>query len=611
MNPNENNQTGLNNAEDLEHIREIEAMLEKRSESNQGQQIPGQVKKYLRKPPAQEKKAGTDSTIIINRVTSNENVISQAEPKNNIPVQKAQTPQNRQEQNPSADANTTIKKQEDVKTAPVKASADVKKASESKKRDFDDSRTISMPVVNNGGKNTPKEEKYTRKPVDKSEKKEEEVYYIPLLTENDDFEFEELPDEDKGSSGAASGLKSLFKVLIYLIFVIAASLLLAVFIINVANDVFAFVKSDEPVTVVVPENCSTDELAEILEDSGAIKYSSIFSFYTKFKETEGDYIAGTYSISPSLNYDMMLAEFKPKAPARTTVTVTIPEGYTTDQIVSLLVSKGIGTYEGYERAINNYEYDFKFLENTADFSPDRMWKLDGYLYPDTYYYYSTSTEETVIYKMLDNFNNKFGEEYYARAEELGMTVDELITLASMIQKEVKYADEFGYVSSVFHNRLNHPGTYPYLDSDATIVYAMKHEIFLAQKALSEQKRGLNAEKLILFSLLNDEGMKEVLGDTEAQKAKLSELFNALNLSLYSDTVIDQELKINTKYESPYNTYTNIGLPPGPISNPSIDAIRYAMYPHTSSYYFFVSGPDGRTTFSKTLWEHEKAIDELY
>lgn len=582
MNSN-NNQNGFNNDE----IRKIEAMIEKRGEATGASKPNPEARKYLRKTPSKPVQDPSNSTIIMNTVDNVPQVNADEQPKPAPTVR----PTVRKSENSAPVANVS---HEDIKI--------VRKPAKPKtydKAELDDSRTISMPTVTEEQKKVP------------PQNTGEDVYYIPLMTEDDDFEFEEFTDDADEKDDVPSGLKSLGSVLAYLAFVITVAAMLAFLIINVANDVFAFVKSDVPVTVVVPKDCSTDELAEILGDSGAVNFPGIFSFYTKFKKAEGDYIPGTYEISPSLNYDMMLAEFKYKAPKRTTLTVTIPEGYTTDQIVELLISKGLGTYEGYERAINRYEYDFKFLEGTENFSDDRYWRLDGYLYPDTYYYYSTSTEETVIYKMLVNFNNKFSEEYYQRAEELGMTVDELITLASMIQKEVKYADEFGYVSSVFHNRLNSPNYFPKLDSDATIVYAMAHEKFLARKALNEQKRGLNAEELIIFAFLNRSDVREVLADEAAFEAKIGELFAELDLSIYEGLEVDEEMKISTKYESPYNTYTNNGLPPGPISNPSIDAIRYAMFPNKSAYYYFVSGPDGRTTFSKTYAEHQKAIDELY
>ncbi len=545
MNENENKPMGLTEADDIEHIREIEKML---GERNDDKSVP--VKRYMRKSTSAQSQPKTPaaapveaSTIIINRVDLPEHSGSPSSATVHEGNKSAgHTNDQKRTVNQSSDsAKVRTDRTQSSSKAPVSSDSPRKPGQEPKKASSDnrikDGSAVSTkhPAINKA-----------KAPA------KDDSDYTPLLTENDDFELDDDPEPDNIPGGAVTALTSVAKAVIYLISVLLVSILLAVGIISVANDIFAFVKDTEPVTVVVPENCSTEMLSEILAESGAIKYPEIFNFYIKFKKKESAYLPGTYQISPMLNYDYMIYEFKEKKPARTTVVVTIPEGYSTDQIVKLLVEKGLGTYEGYKRAINEYDFEYKFLENVDTFSPDRYWRLDGYLYPDTYYYYSDSTEETVVYKMLENFNNKFTEEYYARADELGMSVDNLITLASMIQKEVRFADEFGNVSSVFHNRLNSPASYPYLDSDATIMYAIEHDTGERPKSLTE-----------------------------------------------------------TSYESPYNTYKNRGLPPGPISNPSIEAIRYAMYPSKSGYYYFVSGPDGRTVFSRTYPEHQEAIADLY
>ena len=516
-----------NNGLDPEEIKDIERIIEQRSESAKAAGAP---KRYLRRATSEAEKT-TDGTVVINKVSVD------SRPEDKPPVKKPTVKQAPEKKEPVSPKKTEPK--------PEKPAADTEAARKSA------DATMTVPVVREGKVKRPAADrdndmKIAERTVKKAPREE------PVFTENDDFEIDENPEPDEVEvKGAIGALTSLAKAIIYLVSVIAVSVLLAVMIINVTNDVFAFVKDETEVTVVVPENCDTETLAELLGDAGAIKYPSVFEFYVKFKKKEGEYLPGTYSISPALNYDYMVAEFKPKAPERTTVVITIPEGYSVDQMVKLLVDKGLGTYEGYVRAINEYEFDYRFIDELGETSPDRFWRLEGYLYPDTYYYYSTATEETVIYKMLENFNNKFTEEYYDRAKEMGMTVDELITLASMVEKEVIYADEMGNVSSVFHNRLNNPANYPYLDSDATIMYAIER-------------------------------------DTGSRPEKLTE----------------------TSYESPYNTYKNKGLPPGPISNPSMEAIRYAMYPNSTKYYYFVSGSNGRTVFSRTYPEHLEAIANI-
>ena len=381
----------------------------------------------------------------------------------------------------------------------------------------------------------------------------------PVRTTHDDFEIDEAtwrktpPKPPKQTSyvreSATSAIMSAVKAIVYIICVIAVSIPLAIFIINTANDIFAFVKEDKIISVEIPEYATIDEVGDILGDAGVIRYPWAFKLWSKLKEKDTpEFIAGTYEVSTQLNYDYLRSAFK-KSTTRSTIRLTIPEGYTVDEIIDLFVSNGIGTKEGFIKAVNEVDYDFRFIDELS-VSPDRTYRLEGYLFPDTYDFYTDATEAQVIYKLLDNFNKKFAEEYYARCEQLNMTVDEVITLASMIEKEAKYADEMGDVSAVFHNRLKSPATFPCLESDATIMYAIHH----------------------------DTGSRE-------------------------DTLTGED----TKYDSPYNTYTHKGLPPGPIANPGMNSIRYALYPNDSNYYFFVSNSRGRMLFAETYAEHQKNI----
>ena len=525
----ENNGFGLDSTDDFEHIKDIEKLLDEHNKNCGAKKT--EPKRYLRNSIPEKAQKDNESTIVMRKVPAQTPKVTGSSPK------KAESEHSKERK--------TEKTNNSVPSGSGTAASKDKNQTDA---------TVTMAAVDAGkekhGKNIGNEEIVTaRHPA---VRKKENDNYNPLLNENEDFAIDDNPEPDETAvKGTIGALTSVAKAVIYLVSVLAVSIILAVVFISLANDIFAFVKDDTEVTVVVPENCDTETLAKLLHESGAIKHPGVFKMYIEFKKLDGEYLEGTYRISPSLNYDYMIREFKPKAPERTTVVVTIPEGYSVDQIVKLLIDKGLGTYEGYVRAINEYDFDYRFLDELGEPSEDRFWRLEGYLYPDTYYYYSTATEETVIYKMLENFNNKFTEEYYERAKELGMTVDELVTLASMIEKEVRYADEYGNVSSVFHNRLKNSANFPHLDSDATIMYAIEH-----------------------------------------------------------DTGERPETLKDTSYESPYNTYKCIGLPPGPIANPSMEAIRYAMYPNSTNYYYFVSGSNGRTVFSRTYAEHLRAIAEL-
>ena len=354
---------------------------------------------------------------------------------------------------------------------------------------------------------------------------------------------------------ASSAIMSAVKAVVYIVFVIAVSVPLSIFVINTANDVFAFKKEEKIIEVTIPEYTTIEDLGDILGEAGIIKYPWAFKLWTNIKEKKNiengyypQYVPGTYEVNTNLNYDYLRATFR-KSTKRETVTVMIPEGYTVDEIIDLLVANGVSTRDELVDAINNYPFEYRFIEELT-VSPDRFYRLEGYLFPDTYEFYKDSSAVTAIDKLLQNFNKKFIDEYYDRCTDLGLTVDQAITLASMIEKEARYAADLGDVSSVFHNRLNYSKSFPYLNSDATVAYAMQH----------------------------DSGKRP-------------------------DTLTGEDME----YVSPYNTYTNKGLPPGPIANPGLNSIRYALYPNETKYFYFVSDSSGHMLFAETAAKHEENI----
>jgi len=367
-------------------------------------------------------------------------------------------------------------------------------------------------------------------------------------------------EAEEESSGVASGV---FKAIIYMTVVLVVSVLLAYGIILVANDVFAFVKSDEAVEVVIPENASVDDIAEILGENGVIAYPSLFRLYAKFQDVDGYddegnniFIPGTYTVSPMKNYMQLLAAFQ-KQYTRETVWVTIPEGSTCEDIITLLVDEyGIASRKEFVSAINDYDYGMEFLDGLDELE-GRYYRLEGYLFPDTYQFYTDSTAETVVYRMLQNFESKLsyiGDDYCAeRLEELGMTLDEVVTMASMIEKEVKYAVDYDQVASVFYNRMNNRANFPRLDSDATTVYAIMMET-------GARPETLGAEELA--------------------------------------------------FDNPYNTRAVKGMPPGAIANPGYEALYCAFYPAKTNYYYFVADNNGYNLYARTAQGHEENKAEV-
>lgn len=359
-----------------------------------------------------------------------------------------------------------------------------------------------------------------------------------------------LPLDDENNPGA-SLVSSILKTVIYIAVIFVISGIFSYYIIQVGNECFAFVKEDRPVEVVVGANYDINDIADMLSEEGIIEHPEFFRFYAKMrKKADVEFEPGTYTVSTATSYDKLIAGFRKYAgKVRTEISITIREGMTVDEIIELFLSHGIGTREGFVDVIQNGEFDFWFMESlTADkLSPNRTYRLEGYLFPDTYYFYSDSSEKQAIYKMLFRFNQQFDERYRASCEAIGMSVDEVITIASMIQAEAKFVTDYGLISSVFHNRINNPGgeTQGYMQSDATVKY------FLEEKRVVES----------------------------------------------------QDLDI----DNPYNTYIYKGLPPGPICNPSLDAMSYALYPDPSNYFYFVTKSNGWALFAETYTEQAQNI----
>ena len=339
------------------------------------------------------------------------------------------------------------------------------------------------------------------------------------------------------------------KAIIYIVSVLVISGCLALFAIFVGNDCFAFVKSDAEVTVTLPEDADLGDIAKELKRNDVIKYPSMFKLYVMIRGKDTDnYVAGNHTVNGMMGYDALIAKFKP-AVGREEITLTIVEGSTTQEIIDLFVANGIGTQEGFEETIKNYEFDFWFLEELDKIdTSERIYRLDGYLFPDTYNFFTNSSEADALYKLLSNFEAKFSIENKARAEELGMSVDDIVIMASLIQKEAMHITDYPLVSSVFHNRIKDGMK---LESNATVQYTMPKD--------------------------------------------------EVELKLTYDQI--------TTYDNGYNSYLYAGLPVGPICNSSLNALNWAMYPSDTDYMYFVSDDEGFNHYAVTYNEHLKNVAE--
>ena len=335
-----------------------------------------------------------------------------------------------------------------------------------------------------------------------------------------------------------------------------------------ADDLLALTKPDKEISVTIDEDDTMADVAEKLRKAGLIRYEELFLAYADIANAEEKISPGTYTLNSMYDYHALVNGMRQYSSNRTTVTVVIPEGYNCRQIFEKLEENGVCTVEELEEISQTADFsDFWFLE---DLEQDGKYCLEGYLFPDTYEFYTNDDPERVIRKFLKDFDKRFDENLRAGITQLNetlaewyrangygedyiearkFTVREVVIVASMIEKETAGTDESATIASVIYNRLTDPANWPYLNIDATIQYIL------------ETPRTLTLEDL--------------------------------------------------QIDDPYNTYKYQGLPPGPISNQGLYSLRAALMPEETNYYFYALDPDtSRHHFSKTSAEHEQFLASL-
>lgn len=328
----------------------------------------------------------------------------------------------------------------------------------------------------------------------------------------------------------------------YILLILGVSLILSTFAILVSNDVLALVKEDNPVTLTLTEDTASGRVASRLKQEGVIQYPWVFRLLTSLKKVDS-FDAGTYELNSDMDYGQLISALRGSGEQRTVVRVTIPEGYTLQDICDLLVEKKVLTAEKFWETANTYPFSHTMLADV----PMVDNRLEGYLFPDTYDFYVGDNAVNVINKMLNNFVKKYTKAMRNLTEANGLTIAEVVKVASLVEKEAKLADERTTIAGVIYNRLN-SSSFPYLQIDATIMYATGHK----------------------------------------------------------DALTADDLKI----DSPYNTYTHEGLPPTAICNPGISCLMAAIQPEKTRYYYYVADTDGSHIFSRTLDEHNRAVAKV-
>lgn len=351
---------------------------------------------------------------------------------------------------------------------------------------------------------------------------------------------------------------------IWIVSVFIVGAMASLYIITGMNDLLAINRTDSStVKIDIPENPNLDTVTDILVSNKIIDEPSYFKMYANMTKSGDDFTQGTYEMRKNMDYQAIINYLLSSGNRTDTVSVTLTEGENVIEIANTLKKNG---------ALNDVD---KFLElcNSDDFDSDfdfikaisnkdvRYYKLEGYLYPDTYEFYKNEEPTSIIYKLLNNYETKINEKQkidgYSKKttikklvedSETHYSLDQIMTIASIIQAEAANTEDMYYISSILHNRLT------------------------ASSDMGVSNLGLDSTKFYPYRSAKDVPKSE------------------------------------KNFKSRYDTYDKAGLPPGPICNPGMDAIIAALNPYDTNYYFFCHDSNGQAYYAETLYEQNYNLE---
>ena len=336
--------------------------------------------------------------------------------------------------------------------------------------------------------------------------------------------------------------------LMYFTFIVCVSIVLACLAWMAASDMLALNKENFTAVVTLPSSifqsetvdkidengkkigtkrvthADMDYVADVLKDAGLIEYKWLFNLFCKISTADEKVSPGEYELRSTFDYRALIQNMRAGSSSTVTVTVTIPEGFKLHQIFMRLEENGVCSYNDLMQDAGEAEFNYDFLELSEG---KGAYRLEGFLFPDTYEFYVGMQGSSAINKLLDNFRRRITEEMYTRAEELGMNMYDILKVASLIEKEAGSDEERTRIASVIYNRLN-----------ARIV--------------------LGIDAAVLYPYDEHDG---------APTAQMLEK------------------------DDPYNTRIHDGLPPTPICSPGLASIYAALYPESTSYYYYALDAD--------------------
>ncbi len=388
------------------------------------------------------------------------------------------------------------------------------------------------------------------KPVEEKKKRRDPITYIKDL----------IKDRKPMTN------RRLFRVF-WILMIMLGSVSIAQYTVAGMNDLLAVGRKDNDVVVKIPENASVSDICRILKENEVINNESFFGLYSFATKANKKVSRGTYTLKTNMDYEAIISHLENQSNRLDIVNITFREGLNVEEYASILEEKRICKAKEFLELCNSNAFDDSF-DFVKEIKPDnKKYKLEGYLFPDTYDFYDGENPKQTIRKFLYNYYNKIYsknevEGYDKRvslskvAADKGHDINKIITIASLIQAEAANNKDMYNVSSVLHNRL---GT-------------LKND-------------GINK--------FGEGGLKRLALDSTVW-------YPYKNIS-----VVPAEKRVD--YHNGYNTYEIDGLPPGPICNPGLEAIKAAINPNITEYYYFCHSSKGMAYYAKTLSEHNNNL----
>ena len=356
--------------------------------------------------------------------------------------------------------------------------------------------------------------------------------------------------------------------LIWISVIVIISIIASKYILVGINDMLSIRGSSEVVSIEIPKNATLTQVTDILVDNGIIENRSFFKVYATITKASKRFIHGKFDLRKDMDYEAIINYLQTNSNRTDTVNVTFLEGMNVNQYAQLLEKNGVCNADEFLQVCNsnNFDDDYEFIKSINNTS-DRYYKLEGYLFPDTYTFYVDETPENVIQRLLINYNKKISQKielsgYSSKisiqdaAKNKGMSMNDLLIVASLIQAESANEDDMYKVSSVIHNRLKTLGT-----------------------------GGRNSA--------GEYGLQRLMIDSTVwyPYRKKADVPNDI---------------VNT-FKSRYDTYNIDGLPAGAICNPGLKAIIAALTPSSTNYYYFCHSQNGTAYYAQSLVVHNQNL----